>query len=112
MTILDGFLILIGITIVILCAMEGLLRSFIMLLAFYFIVSGVGAVTLATNAFRNTILTFNELAGGTGVPNMLIAKVIVFTGLVFPMFILAAKACPTIGRFSIFMPDRCISSST
>jgi hypothetical protein len=89
MTILDGFLILIGITIVLLCAMEGLLRSFILLLSFYFIVSGAGAMTLATNAFRNAIVAISRAGGGTGVPNLTIAKTIAFAGVAFPLFILA-----------------------
>lgn len=89
MTVLDGFLILIGITIVLLCAMEGLLRSFIMLVAFYFIVSGIGIVTLATDALSGMATSLNQVTGGTGVPNVILTQTIAFAGLTFPLFILA-----------------------
>ena len=89
MTVLDGFLILIGITIVLLCTMEGLLRTFIMLVSFYFIVSGVGIVTLATDALSGMATSLTQVTGGTGVPNVTIAQTVAFAGLTFPLFILA-----------------------
>ena len=89
MTILDGFLLLIGMTIVLLCTMEGFLRSFIMLLAFYFIVSGAGIVTLATNALYGIAVALSQVAGGNGTPSIIITQSIAFAGLFFPLFILA-----------------------
>jgi hypothetical protein len=87
MTMLDGFLILIGVTIVLLCTMEGLLRSFIMLLAFYFIITGAGMVTLGTEALRGIAVTLSRATGGAGAPNMVVTQAVAFAGLAIPLFI-------------------------
>ena len=87
MTVLDGFLILIGITIVLLCTMEGLLRSFIMLLSFYFIITGAGMVTLGTEALRGIAVALSRATGGSGAPNMIVTQTVAFVGLAIPLFI-------------------------
>lgn len=89
MTVLDGFLIMIGITIVLLCTIEGLLRSFIMLLSYYFIVSGVGIMTLATEALGGIATALSQVTGGTGTPNLLLTQTVAFAILAFPLFIMA-----------------------
>ncbi|HOT92561.1 MAG TPA: CvpA family protein [Anaerolineae bacterium] len=86
MTILDGFLILIGVLIIILCTMEGLLRALIGLFGFYIAVTVAGLVTLATNMLREIAVALSR-ATGSGVPNMIIAETIAFVGLSVPLFI-------------------------
>ncbi len=87
MTILDGFLILLGVLIILFCAMEGLVRTFIMLVSFYLATTAAGMVTLATNAMHSIAVTFNRVAGGSGTPNMARAETIAFAGIIIPFFI-------------------------
>jgi len=89
MTFLDGFLIVVGIAIVIVCAMEGVLRALVGLLAFYLIVSGMGMVVLATNMLRGLAVSISQVAGSTSVPSLISIQTITFAGLTFPLFIFA-----------------------
>ncbi len=84
MTILDGFLILIGVFIIILCTMEGLLRALIGLVGFYIAVTAAGMVTLATDALHDIAISLSR-AVGLGVPSITITETIVFLGLAVPL---------------------------
>jgi len=87
MTILDGLLILIGAVIIILCAMEGLVRTLMMLLSFYIATTVAGMITLATNALHDITAALIRATGGSGVPNMTIAETVTFVGFAVPLFV-------------------------
>jgi uncharacterized membrane protein required for colicin V production len=87
MTILDGLLILIGAAIIILCAMEGLLRTLMMLLGLYLATTIAGMVTLATDALHDITAALIRATGGSGVPNMTITETVTFAGFAIPLFV-------------------------
>lgn len=87
MTTLDGFLILLGATIVLLCAMEGLIRTLILLLSFYLVTTAAGLLTLATEAIRGIAIALTRATGAGGVPNMVMAQTVAFVGLGIPLFV-------------------------
>lgn len=86
MTILDGLLILLGLTVVILCTMEGLLRTVILLVSFYLITTATGLFTLATEMFRGIAVSLANVTGGS-VPNLIMTQTVVFTILTLPVFV-------------------------
>ncbi|HQE91469.1 MAG TPA: hypothetical protein PLH19_01035 [Anaerolineae bacterium] len=87
MTILDGLLILIGAAIIILCTLEGLVRTLTLLVGFYLATTIAGMVTLATDALHDITVTLIRATGGSGVPNMTLTETVVFVGLAIPLFV-------------------------
>lgn len=86
MTVLDGLLILIGLIVVIVCAMDGILRAVGMLVSFYMITAAAGLLTLATEALRGIVVALVGVVGGS-VPGLLMTQTIVFVALTAPLFI-------------------------
>ncbi|HOU11767.1 MAG TPA: CvpA family protein [Anaerolineae bacterium] len=87
MTILDGLLILIGAALIVLCAMEGLLRTLMMLLSFYIATTVAGMITLATNTLHGVTVALIRATGGSSAPNMTIAETVTFVGFAVPLFV-------------------------
>lgn len=86
MTVLDGLLILIGLVVIIMCAMDGLLRAVVMLVSFYLITTAAGLLTLATEAIRGVAVALVSVVGGR-VPSLIMTQTIVFVVLTVPLFI-------------------------
>ena len=63
------------------------LQSFMMLLALYFVITGAGMVTLATDALRGIAVSLSRATGGAGAPNMIVTQAVAFAGLAIPLFI-------------------------
>lgn len=86
MTILDGLLILIGVIVIILCAMDGLLRALVMLVSFYLIITATGMLTLATDMLHSIARSLVDVVGGR-VPSVVMTQTIIFAVLTVPLFI-------------------------
>ncbi len=86
MTVLDGLLILLGAIVIIVCAMDGLLRAVIMLVSFYIITTATGMITLATEVLRGIAVSLVSVVGGR-VPSLTITQTIIFVALTAPLFI-------------------------
>lgn len=86
MTILDGLLILLGLLVIILCTMDGLLRSVVTLVSFYLITTAMGLVTLATDMLYGVARALTELVGG-GVPSMVMTQTIIFAAFTILLFV-------------------------
>jgi uncharacterized membrane protein required for colicin V production len=86
MTILDGLLILLGLLVIILCTMDGLLRSVVTLVSFYLITTAIGLITLATNMLHGVARALTELVGG-GVPSMVMTQTVIFVLFTIPLFV-------------------------
>lgn len=86
MTILDGLLILLGLLVIILCTMDGLLRSVVTLVSFYLIVTAIGLVTLATDVLHSVARALTELVGGH-VPSIVMTQTIIFAVFTIPLFV-------------------------
>ena len=86
MTILDGLLIFLGLLVIILCTMDGLLRSVVTLVSFYLIITAIGLVTLATDVLYGIARALAEVVGGR-VPSMVMTQTIIFVVFTIPLFV-------------------------
>jgi len=86
MTILDGVLIMFGVLVIILCTMDGFLRSITTLVSFYLITTVTGLLTLATDMLHNIARALTELVGGR-VPSMVTTQTVIFAVLTVPLFV-------------------------
>lgn len=86
MTILDGVLIVLGVLVIILCTMDGLLRSITTLVSFYLITTATGLLTLATDMLHNVARALTDLVGGR-IPSMVTTQTVIFAGLTVPLFV-------------------------
>ncbi len=86
MTSLDYILIVIGILVIALSATQGLVRVFIMFLAFYMVCVVAGMATLAGEVIQNLAASLSEQLGGAA-PPLPMAQVFVFLGLGIPLYI-------------------------
>ena len=87
MTLLDGLLILIGILILVLTAMQGLIRSLVMIFGFYMTTLAAGFLTLGTGVIQSLMLGISEVFGATP-PNLHLSQTFVFLGVGVPMFVI------------------------
>lgn len=86
MTILDGLLVLLGLIVIILCTMDGFLRSVVTLVSLYLITTATGLLTLATDMLHGVARALAEVVGGR-VPNMVMTQTVIFVVLTVPLFI-------------------------
>jgi|GEM_PF-851837 len=86
MTALDGLLILVGLIVIIVCAMDGVLRALVMLVSFYLISTATGLVTLATDVLHGIAGSIASVTGSS-VPNIVVTQTFVFVVLTAPLFI-------------------------
>jgi len=86
MTILDGILILLGVIVIILCTMDGFLRSVVTLVSLYLITTATGLLTLATDMLHGVARALADVVGGR-VPNMIMTQTVIFVALTVPLFI-------------------------
>lgn len=86
MTSLDGLLILVGAIVIIACALDGLLRSVVMLASFYLIATAIGMLTMATEMLRGIAVALVSVIGGR-VPSLVITQTIIFVVLTVPLFV-------------------------
>ncbi|MBN2003193.1 MAG: CvpA family protein [Anaerolineae bacterium] len=86
MTSLDYVLIVVGILVIALSATQGVVRVFIMCVAFYLVCIIAGMATLASGIIQNLAAGITEQLGGSA-PPLAMAQVIVFVGLGFTLYI-------------------------
>ena len=86
MTILDGILVLLGVIVIILCTMDGFLRSVVTLVSFYLITTATGLITMATNMLHGIARALADVTGGR-VPGMVLTQTIIFAVLTVPLFV-------------------------
>ncbi|MFP4394197.1 MAG: CvpA family protein [Anaerolineales bacterium] len=86
MTILDVLLIIIGLSILILSAMQGLIRSLVMIFGFYMTTLAAGFLTLGTDIIQNLMRGITEILEAP-LPHLQMSQTFVFLGVGVPMFI-------------------------
>ncbi len=86
MTILDILLIIVGLSILILSAMQGLIRSLVMIFGFYITTSVAGFLTLGTDIIQNLMRGITEVLEAP-VPNLPLSQSFIFLGVGVPMFV-------------------------